>query len=277
MSKGKSEALVKAAQPWIESLARMGYLAKGVVYLMIGIMTALFAFGKRSQPADFSTVLLQIIHQPFGEIMLGLLTIGLFGYGLWCFVQAFMDTEKKGNTVLGILIRFFYGVVGIMYCFIGWSALRLLMKVSRLVPGDRPEQELTATVFRTVPGARWLAVIVGLGLLGFCVNEIRRLYAQGYEILRPRGGKRIIDELAMRVGQIGITGRAIVLAIIGFSLIWSGITFDPAEVRGISGALREVQQQPHGIWLLTATAIGLFAYGAYMILLAWRRRIDPTE
>ena len=80
----------------------------------------------------------------------------------------------------------------------------------------------------------------------------------------------------MRIGQIGITARAVVFAIIGCFLIWSGITLDPTKVRGLSGAQRVVQQEPHGTWLLIATAMGLTAYGAYMLLLAWRRRINPT-
>ena len=267
---------MKEAQPWIAPLARMGYAAKGIVYLMIGVMSALFAMGKRSEPADFSAVLLQVFRQPFGEVLLAALTVGLFGFGLWCLIQAIMDTEDKGTTLFGIVARMFYAGVGIVYWAVGWSAVRLLTRTSTVRQGDQPEQELTARVFAISPFTRWLAIIVGLGFLGFGVYEIRRLYVEGFEILRPEGRKEVIDDLAMRIGQIGITTRAVVFAIIGFFLIWSGITFDPTKVRGISGALRVVQQEPHGTWLLIATAMGLIAYGAYMLLLAWRRRINPT-
>src|SRR5438128_2220468 len=74
----KSRKLMKEARPSIEPLARMGYAAKGVVYLMIGVMSGLFAIGKRSEPPDFSAVLLQIFREPFGEVLLAALTIGLF-------------------------------------------------------------------------------------------------------------------------------------------------------------------------------------------------------
>ena len=43
----------------------------------------------------------------------------------------------------------------------------------------------------------------------------------------------------------------------------------------VSGALIEVQREPDGRWLLMAIAIGLTAYGIYLFLLAWRRRINP--
>ena len=267
---------MKKARYWIEPLARMGYAAKGIVYLMIGAMSGLFALGKRSEPADFSAVLLQIFREPFGEVLLAALTIGLFGYGLWCLIQAIMDTENKGATIFGVVTRIFYAGVGLVYWAVGWSAVQLLNRTSSVRNGDRPEQEWTARVFAFAPITRWLAIIVGFGFLGFCVYEIRRLHLEGFEILRPEGRKEVIDDLAMRIGQIGITARAVVFAIIGFFLIWSGITFDPTKVRGISGALRAVQQEPHGTWLLIATAFGLIAYGVYMILLAWRRRINPA-
>ena len=267
---------MKKARYWIEPLARMGYDLVLLDQEIPAVMSGLFAIGKRSEPADFSTVLRQVFRQPFGEVLLAALTIGLFGFGLWCLIQAIMDTEDKGTTLFGIVARMSYAGVGIVYWVVGWSAVQLLTRTASVRQGDQPEQEWTARVFAFAPITRWLAIIVGFGFLGFCVYEIRRLYLEGFEILRPEGRKEVIDDLAMRIGQIGITARAVVFAIIGFFLIWSGITFDPTKVRGISGALRAVQQEPHGTWLLIATAFGLIAYGVYMILLAWRRRINPA-
>jgi len=194
---------------------------------------------------------------------------------VWCLIQAILDTENKGTTIFGIVTRVFYAGVGFVYLAIGWSAIQLLTRTSTVREGDQPEQEWTARVFSISPVTRWFAVLVGLGFLGFCIYEIRRLYIEGIEILRPEGRREVIDNIAMHIGQVGIVARAALFVIIGFSLIWSGITFDPHKVRGISGALIEVQREPDGRWLLMAIAIGLTAYGVYMFLLAWRRRINP--
>ena len=274
-AKKKVAAFVRELAPWLEAFARMGYAAKGVVYLIIGVMAGLFALGRRNRPGDFSTVLLQSLHEPFGEVLLALLTLGLFGYGVWCLIQAILDTENKGTTIFGIVTRVFYAGVGFVYLAIGWSAIQLLTRTSTVREGDQPEQEWTARVFGISPVTRWFAVLAGFGFLGFCIYEIRRLYIEGIEILRPEGRKELIDNIAMHIGQVGIVARAALFAIIGSSLIWSGITFDPHKVRGISGALIEVQREPDGRWLLMAIAIGLTAYGVYMFLLAWRRRINP--
>ena len=113
--------------------------------------------------------------------------------------------------------------------------------------------------------------------MGFCIYEIRRLHVERIEILKPEGRKEFIDEVAMRIGQIGIVARSVLFAIIGVFLVWSGISFDPNEVRGISGALTELDRQPYGNYLLLATALGLAAYGIYMLLLlAWRHRINAA-
>ena len=276
-AKKKVTAFVRELAPWLEAFARMGYAAKGIVYLIIGVMAGLFALGRRNRPGDFSTVLRQSLHEPFGEVLLALLTLGLFGYGVWCLIQAIMDTENKGTTIFGIVTRVFYAGVGFVYLAIGWSAIQLLSRTSTLRQGDKPEQEWTARVFGISPVTRWFAVLAGFGFLGFCIYEIRRLYIEGIEILRPEGRREVIDNIAMHIGQVGIVARAALFAIIGSSLIWSGITFDPHKVRGISGALIEVQREPDGRWLLMAIAIGLTAYGVYMFLLAWRRRINPES
>lgn len=268
---------VKArARSWIEPVARIGYLAKGSVYLMIGIMSMLFATGQRSRPADFSTVLVKVFSEPFGRLLLALLTIGLLGYGLWCFVQAALDTEHKGTGFLGIVIRVLYAGIGFVYLAIAWTAVKLLTRTANIPQGDQPERQLTARVFAISSTTRWIAIAAGLGFMGFCIFEIRRLYVDGIEILKPKGRKELIDELAMRIGQIGIVARSVLFAIIGVFLAWSGITFDPNKVLGISGALTELDRQPYGNYLLIATSLGLAAYGIYMLLLAWRRRIDPA-
>jgi len=62
--------------------------------------------------------------------------------------------------------------------------------------------------------------------------------------------------------------------LIGFFLSRAGIYFDPKRVRGISGVLGTLVQEPYGPWLLTIVAVGLISYGIYMLFLSWRRRID---
>jgi len=275
-AKRQTKEVIERSLPWIEPLARMGYVAKGIVYLMIAVMATRFALGKQKQPGDFNTVLLKLFSEPFGRVLLALLTIGLIGYGVWCLIQAVMDTEKKGTSLPGIFARVFFAGVAVVYLVIAWDAMLLLTNTSTVKQGDESKRHFTAELFAISSSTRWIAIAAGLGFLGFFIYEIRRLYVEGIEILRPQGSKGLIDVVGVHIGQIGIAARAFLFAVIGVYLAWSGITLDPNKVRGISGALTELRRQSQGTYLLIATAFGLGAYGIFMLLLAWRRRIEPT-
>jgi hypothetical protein len=209
---------IDSARSSIEVLARTGYAAKGIVYLIIGIMSIRFSIGERPEPGDFTSVLLTVFSEPSGTVLLALLTIGLIGYGIWCLVQAALDTENQGTKFLGIIIRVFYTGVGIVYFGVAWDAMRLLTSTSRIAQGDQSERRFTARLFSISSSTRWLAVVGGIGFVVFCVYEIRRLYLEGGEILKAKGHKQFIDNIAIHIGQIGIVSRAVLLAIIGIFL-----------------------------------------------------------
>src|SRR5919201_941439 len=93
------------SSPWFERLARFGYAAKGVVYLVGGALSARAAFGLGGTTTDSQGVLITILSEPFGKLMLVLIGIGLIGYVLLRLVQAFMDPEQKGSDAKGIALR----------------------------------------------------------------------------------------------------------------------------------------------------------------------------
>ena len=222
-------------------------------------------------------MLIIVFHQPLGGILLALLAVGLAGYGFWCVIQAVMDTENKGTGFFGIVTRFFYAVVGVVYFGLTWSASQLLTKTGHVTPGDQPEQKLTARAFAVRPYSRWLVALVGLGFVGFCFLEFRRAWAGNFRIFKVQGTtSEAEDRTATWIARVGITARAVVFALIGAFLIQSGIDYDPTEVRGINGIVTTLKRQPYGPWLLLTKAIGLIAYGVYMLFLSRRLRIDPV-
>ena len=54
---------------WVSRIVRLGYLAKGLIYTLIGVLALRVAFGMRggrlTEPAG---VLLQILRQPLGRV-----------------------------------------------------------------------------------------------------------------------------------------------------------------------------------------------------------------
>ena len=246
-----------------------------MVYFLIGVTAILAAISKHSQAEDFNGVLLDVFSRRFGGGLLLILSLGLLAYALWCLVQAIMDTERKGHGFVGVAARLFYGAIGIVYLGIAWSALKLLLGWGSVDPGDRPQQEWTARFLGTVPMGGWIVALIGGGFVTFALYEVRRAHGSKFQILKPDRRNRMEDDVGTLVGRVGITARAVVFALIGFFLIRAGVSFDPHQVRGISGVLEVWVSQPYGPWFLIILASGLMAYGIYMGFLSWRRRIDP--
>lgn len=85
----------------METFARFGYVAKGFVYGAIGILALLAAFSFGGETTDTSGALQAISQQPFGQILLVLITIGLVGYVIWRLIQAIVDPRDKGTDAKG--------------------------------------------------------------------------------------------------------------------------------------------------------------------------------
>src|SRR5687768_9545443 len=95
-----------AAQPWVSRIVRLGYLAKGVIYILIGVLAMRVAFGMRGgRLTDPSGVLLEILRQPFGAGLVTITGIGILGYAAYYLFEAFADLRHKGGGLHGWLAR----------------------------------------------------------------------------------------------------------------------------------------------------------------------------
>ncbi len=68
---------------WLEPLARAGYAAKGVLYLLIGGLAAEVALEAGGATTNSRGAFRVVRDQPFGSALLGILAVGLGGYAIW--------------------------------------------------------------------------------------------------------------------------------------------------------------------------------------------------
>ena len=270
----KAEQLTRAARPWIERLARYGYAAKGVVYVLIGSLAALGAFHVGGNgPTDSRGALTQIVRQPYGRVMLCVVAAGLAGYALWRVTQALRDTEDKGTSWKGLAVRTGYAFIGVVYAGLGFSAVRLVLGGDAGQGSDEQTKSWTAFAL-TFPLGQLLVGLTGLGVIGFglwqCYKAFTARFCRKWKRHEMHGHAH---GLAMRVGQVGLVARAVVFFIVGLFLIQAAWHARAEEARGLSGALRALEQQPYGPYVLGAVALGLVAYGLYMFVEARYRRM----
>lgn len=260
---------VRDNSDWIERLGRLGYAAKGVVYAIIGALAIQVALGRGGETTDSRGALRAVAAAPFGQALLAALTVGLAGYALWRFVQAFADTENQGREAKGLARRALYAGIGLIYAGLALSAIRLL----RGAGGETATRSWTARLMAQ-PLGQWLVGLAGAALIGLGLYQLVKAWRASFQ------DKLNLAEMsererrwAVRGGRAGHAARGIVFGIGGLLVINAARHANPAEDGGIDGALRELAAQQHGPWLLGATAAGLLAYAVFCGVEARYRRM----
>ena len=254
--------------PAARALARAGLTARGVLYILIGLVAILVALGQTSQEADQQGALQLLAGQPYGLVALWLLGIGFAGYALWRLSEAAFGVTGEGN---GAGARLKSLVRALIYAFFAYLTFKIIAGTGT-GSQTKKQQDLTATVMHH-PGGQWLVGIVGLVIviagLVLVFEGIRRKFLKYLQLsqLSPRA-RRIVEWL----GVIGTAARGAVFALAGVLVIEAAVTYKPAKAGGIDKALLTLRNQPFGEFLLIIAALGLIIFGVYGLCEArWRR------
>ena len=273
----QARGAIRVASPWIEWLARLGFAAKGVVYALIGVLAVQYAFGQGGEATGTTGALETIAGGPFGQIILGLIALGLVGYSIWQFVRAGMDADNKGSDAVGLIKRIGYFCNGIIHLGLAGIAAGLAIgAMSGSSGGNSTIAEWTASLM-SQPFGRWLVGIGGAIVIGVGVYRIYKGYSMEFQ--KKLNLSQMSDaerKWTIRLGRAGLAAQGIVFAMIGSFFVQAAVQYDPNEARGLGGALQSLAQQPYGPWLLAIVALGLVAHGVYNFILSQYRRIETT-
>lgn len=271
--KEEAKRISQSARGWIVPLARFGYAANGVVYIIIGALAALAAFTGGGRTTDSRGAFEEILSQSYGKLLLGAVAVGMAAYAIWRIVQAVKDTENEGSDAKGIARRIGYAAIGVIHIGLAYSAAQLVFGSGGESRGDAASKEWTATLLAQ-PFGQWLVGAVGLGFIAFAISQFYKAYTAKFrEKLKTNEMSEKAETFATRFGQAGLSARGVVFGIIGVFLVQAALHSNAGEARGLSGALRALEQQSYGRWVLGIVALGLVAYGFYMLVLARYRRI----
>ena len=253
---------------WIEPLARVGFATKGVVYTIIGVLAVQAAFTTGGSTEGTRGAILSIADEQFGQILIGVVAIGLFGYALWRFVEALLDPSHEGTDAKGIAKRAAYGVSGLIYLGLAvWSAWMVLGSGSG-GSGGGSKTQWTATLMAQ-PFGQWLVGLAGAAVIIVGLYHFKKAYTASFLRKYTSGEMHSrVRRWAKPIGQWGLAARGVAFCIIGGFLVQAALQSDPSETRGLSGALQTLAEQPYGPWLLGAVALGFVAYGVHCFALA---------
>ncbi|HYF64359.1 MAG TPA: DUF1206 domain-containing protein [Herpetosiphonaceae bacterium] len=262
-----------AERPWLERAARLGYAAKGLVYLLIGGLAALAALrAPGGTTTDRSGAMKEIALKPYGWALLGLLAAGLVGYAIWNVVRAIVDFDQRGSDLKGRAIRVGYAAVAVSYVLGAITAVRLLINARQEVDGG--VQTWTARLLGQ-PFGVWL-LYAAAGIIGaIAVAQLYRAWSANFaEYLHITPADGVNHAWVVRLGRVGYAARGIVFGLIALTLAMAGLRHNPEQAKGMDDVLADLAAKPYGRLLLGVVAAGLFAYGVFALVQARYRRIN---
>jgi hypothetical protein len=265
----KVEQTVKRAaqKSWIVWLARLGYVARGVIYLIVGFFALRFALGNGGEATSPTGALEFIGQQSYGKAMLVVMIIGLAGYSLWGFVRAIFDPLHRGEDGKGLATRAGYVLSGVSYGALLFPAVKLLQSQPRAA--DEGSTEGIVASLLSQPSGVWLVAGFGVFWIGSALAQFYQAYSKNFmEDLKL--GKMGPDEekWAERLGQVGMAARGVVYTLVGLFMFRSAATADALAAEGIDGALLKIAQQPYGMIMLALVAFGLVLFGLFSVMCA---------
>ncbi len=258
------------AAPWVERLARIGYAAKAVLYITVGLFAAQAGLGRGGRTVDTQGALRVVHHATFGRVALIVVAAGLLGYAVWRIVEGVVDPDRRGNDLKGLALRTSFVGRGVLHGALGITALRL---AARERPGPHRDQTRHWTeVAFGLPAGDLLVWLAALGIAGYGLYQLYRAYASKLSRQLNLGE---VGTATMRwvvgLSRFGIAARGVVFCLIGFLMARAAARHDAAQ----AGGLRRSMDLLAGIgrWPFVVVALGLVAYGVYELVNARYRRI----
>lgn len=251
---------------FMEFLMRLGYVVRGLVYGMIGLLALQVASGTGGSLDDPQGVIATMGKSPFGTAVLYAILAGLIGYSLWGFIRAIFDPLHRGHDAKGIALRVGYAASGVSYLLLVLATYGLIMgntAAARNGAQTAQAQQTAATVL-TKPWGPAVVAVIGIVVIFIGAIQIFQGFSSTFEKqFNPYELSSYQRHWIDRFGRFGTAARGFVFGVVGLFLFLAGYNHNANQAQGIDGVLKVLLHQPSGPWLLGIVALGLIAFGLF--------------
>lgn len=246
--------------PSLETLTRIGFAARGIMYFLIGYFALRFARTPDGPDA------LSSLAEGSGKVLLAVMALGFLAYGIWRLSEAVIDTEGHGSDAKGTAVRIGGAVSGIIHLGLALLAAGLAFDGRSAAGSGDGMQEGAATAL-TLPGGPLLVIVAGAALGAAGAWQLMK--AVRADFLHHLEGGAAHRPWVIWLGRAGYAARGLVFLVMGWFLLRAGLSADAAEAGGIGEVLASLPGS-----LRFAVALGLLLFGLFSLVEARYRRIN---
>ena len=235
----------------MEIAARIGWSARGALYLLLAVLTARIPISGGGERVDKQGAFTALADTSFGAWLLGTLVVGMAGFAVFRLWAAVRGAEEKTNRRVGWAIS---AAIYVALAYLAYGVLRGARS------GGNEEKALTVQVLTW----SWGQLLVGgiaLVLLAIAANYVRKGVKERF--LHDIDEGAVPGQLARPVRVVGVAGwlgRAVVWALVGFFLLRAAIQHDPNEPVGLDESLHALAGEGWGVALLWIAVAGMVSF-----------------
>lgn len=242
-----------ADHPWLEKLARVGFVGSGIIHLLIGWIAIQVALGSGGGEADQGGALEALSSVPLGAVLLWVCVAGFLALALFQLLEGIVGGGELSDRAKAFSKAVLYGALGAS-----------TFSVARGGSTDSSETttDVTARLLEA-PLGRLLVALVALAVIGAGAWHVYKGVTKKFlEDLTATGGGSLGRGVEI-AGMTGYAAKGVALVVMGGLFGLAAWQADPEEATGLDGALKTLAEQPLGTVLLLVVALGLVLYGLY--------------
>jgi len=254
----------------VSAMGRLGYAARGVIYLIVGVSAGLATFLPHYRPGGAIESLRPLQHHWAGAALIVVLALGLACLAGWLAVAAILRRDHPGPAHLVLVI----GTLGDAAVYVGFVVVVAGAAVGASHGGDPQLQSWVAWLLARTDGR---VLVGGAGAAVFACGAGLFVWGLVGDVEGPLSLPPAERRLMQPVGRYGTSGRGAAIAAVGASLFAAALHGNPHEAHAIGGMLAALREHQWGVVVIGLFALAFIGSSALDFTIAGFRRFDPTD
>ncbi|HVM23751.1 MAG TPA: DUF1206 domain-containing protein [Sphingomicrobium sp.] len=243
-------------------LTRVGFAARGILYVLIGLLVF------RTGQTEDLTGALEYVGRGGGTLLLAAIAAGLAAYGLWRLSDAALGTEHPGTDRKVLGKRAAAGFIGGIYLYLAYKTV-LIIVAGRAGTADTRSQ---ADTVLDLPGGEIVLMAAALVLAIAGANQLWKAGKCDFmHRLREGAGQQ---KWIKWMGRAGYAARGVIFFVVSWLIFQASVEHSASEAGSLEQAL-DVLRGPFQLPI----AAGLMLFGLFSLVEARFRTIHkpPTD